>query len=73
MKKINVLFYLLGMLFLTGACEEQDNIEPIGNWELSAPVLAGPEENSTITLNQEEPNTAIRFDWQAQPPARTTG
>ncbi|RNI26757.1 SusE domain-containing protein [Rufibacter latericius] len=63
MKKINVFFQLLALLFVVGACEEQDNIEPVGNWELSSPALAGPAENATISLDQSAPNTAIRFDW----------
>ncbi|WP_207433907.1 SusE domain-containing protein [Sabulibacter ruber] len=64
MKKINVLLQLLALLFVVGACEEQDNIEPVGNWELSAPVLAGPAENAAVTLDQANPNATIRFEWQ---------
>ncbi|MBC3540765.1 SusE domain-containing protein [Rufibacter sediminis] len=63
MKKLNIFFKLLALLFVVGACEEQDNIEPIGNWELSAPVLAGPAENATVTLDQSAPNAATRFEW----------
>ncbi|WP_210462926.1 SusE domain-containing protein [Rufibacter roseolus] len=63
MKKINVFFQLLALLFVVGACEEQDNIEPVGNWELSAPVLANPAENATITLDQASPNATTRFEW----------
>ena len=65
MKKINLLMSLLVLLFGVWACEENDNLEPIGNWELSAPAIKGPADNAAIILNEDAKTEAIRFEWGA--------
>jgi len=65
MKKINLLLSLLTLLFGVGACEEPDNLDPIGNWQLSTPAIISPADNAAIVLNQDAKTEAIRFEWGA--------
>lgn len=65
MKKINLLVYLMGLLALAWSCEEKDNLEPTGNWQLSTPAIKGPAENAALVLDEDAPTQAIRFEWEA--------
>ena len=62
MKKIYA--YLLLMLPIAWACSEKDNMDPVGNWEISNPVLTTPAANTTVTLDENEPDGVTRFEWQ---------
>ncbi|SHH90078.1 SusE outer membrane protein [Chryseolinea serpens] len=62
MKKIYA--YLLLMLPIAWACSEKDNMDPVGNWEISNPVLTAPAANTTVTLDENEPDGVTRFEWQ---------
>ncbi|WP_197464096.1 SusE domain-containing protein [Rufibacter sp. DG15C] len=73
MKKINAFFHLVALLFVMSACEEKDNIEPVGNWELSSAVLGNPAENATITLDETKPDATVRFEWGAAMSSKNYG
>lgn len=61
MKKLLTLFCAFMALALVVSCQEDDNMAPIGKWELSQPHL---ELNSAeITLNEELPNQRFEFSW----------
>jgi hypothetical protein len=62
MKKIYA--YLLLMLPIAWACSEKDNMDPVGNWEISNPVLTAPAANTTVTLDENAPDGVTRFEWQ---------
>ncbi|AHM63354.1 hypothetical protein D770_25545 [Flammeovirgaceae bacterium 311] len=63
MKKLHLYTYLLIMLTVVWSCEEKDNLDPIGNWELSSPALIAPSDNATVVLDEETPTAPVRFEW----------
>lgn len=64
MKKI---FIYLSLILLSAAwsCSEKDNMEPVGNWEITSPALMMPNANTTVTLDENEPGAITRFEWTA--------
>lgn len=46
------------------ACETENNLQPEGLWELSAPTIALPSED-LIVLDETTPNDIITFGWDA--------
>ncbi|HEY9489607.1 MAG TPA: hypothetical protein VIQ51_14790 [Chryseosolibacter sp.] len=69
MKKVNVWLFALAVIMMAWACEENDNLDPVGNWELGAPAPASPAADAVITLNESEPTAVFPFEWE---PATTT-
>lgn len=64
--KLNILsFFSVLMLLLLGACTEQSNLEPEGQWTLSSAQTESPEAGSAIVLNETLPNTKLDFTWDA--------
>ncbi|TVQ08512.1 MAG: hypothetical protein EA361_16525 [Bacteroidetes bacterium] len=45
------------------SCDDKDNIDPVGEWELFAPELTSPADNATIVLDQENPLNELEFTW----------
>jgi starch-binding outer membrane protein SusE/F len=64
MKKIVMYMFLLAGFAITWSCREDDNMEPVGNWQLSEPLLSAPASGASLVLNEELPNTAVNFEWQ---------
>lgn len=60
MKKIKILFCAFLALGLF-SCEEEENMDPVGQWELSDPLLNL--EDNTIPLNEELPTETFTFNW----------
>ncbi|HEX5170827.1 MAG TPA: SusE domain-containing protein [Cyclobacteriaceae bacterium] len=58
-------YLLLFVLTLVWSCEEEDNLEPLGNWELSAPVLGSPTGDVDLVLDENNPESVTKFDWEA--------
>lgn len=69
MKKINFWVLALITLLIGGACEEKENMDPVGDWEISPPVPLSPADNASVTLDEGGPSQPITFEWQ---PATTT-
>lgn len=46
------------------ACEEDDNMDPVGQWELSDPVIIAPEDGHAKVMNELDPNERIYFEWE---------
>lgn len=69
MKKINLWMPALIMLMMVWSCDEKENLDPVGNWDLSAPSLSSPADNAALILNESEPSAAVHFEWE---PATTT-
>lgn len=66
MKHIYIkIVFLLAVIFLVGACEEEDNLQPEGLWELSTPSIVSPENNAHIVLDQDNENELVTFTWSA--------
>lgn len=61
---IKVIF-LLALIIGFGACEEEDNLQTEGLWELSTPTIVGPTNNASIVLDETKPNELITFNWTA--------
>ncbi|MCH7399441.1 hypothetical protein MM236_15670 [Belliella sp. DSM 107340] len=59
--KNNVFFLLLAILM--AACEIGSNMEPVGNWTISEPILNTS--NTNIVLDQTKPDETINFEWGA--------
>jgi hypothetical protein len=68
MKKLYI--YLSAMILSAAwSCSEKDNMDPVGNWEISLPIISAPANNIFITLDESTPESVTRFEWQ---PAVTT-
>ncbi|OKL38764.1 SusE domain-containing protein [Pontibacter flavimaris] len=65
MKKIYSILSLLTVLFVAWSCDEKDNLDPTGNWELSEPVIASPSPNEELVLDEDKPTETFPFSWQA--------
>ncbi|TDN94990.1 SusE-like outer membrane protein [Salegentibacter sp. 24] len=61
MKNLKRLFGAFLALVLMVSCEEEDNLDPIGQWELEAPALLTTSQN--ITLDEDLPVQPISFNW----------
>ena len=60
MKKLRILFCaFLALSFWS--CEEEDNLDLIGEWELAQPMFQSVPE--TLVLNESSPAEEIRFNW----------
>lgn len=59
-KNINIALLLV---IIALSCSEDSNMDPLGNWELSAPEVNPVP--SAIALDETEPATVIDFNWQA--------
>lgn len=60
MKKIKILLSAFLVLAFIFSCEE-DNLDPIGEWDLSEPSLLST--NETLVLNEDQPNETYEFTW----------
>lgn len=45
------------------SCENNDNLDPVGNWNLSEPTLMENNED-TLYLQQERPDELFYFEWE---------
>ena len=61
MKKIKLLFAAFTAFALMMSCEEEDNLAPIGEWELSDPAL---QSMGGINLDEVSPNEKFEFTWE---------
>jgi starch-binding outer membrane protein SusE/F len=62
MKKI---YTFLALVALTAAwsCDEKDNMDPVGNWDLTTPVVSLPANNVHVVLDENNPSAVTRFEW----------
>lgn len=61
MKNIKLLFAtILALSFMT-SCEEEENLSPTGEWELSDPALM---DQGSISLEETSPNQEFEFSWE---------
>lgn len=59
------LFLLVALMVTLWSCEKDDNVEPAGQWELTAPVLKSPAAGASIVLDESNASSAISFEWDA--------
>lgn len=57
-----VLFSVM-LSFTFNSCETEGNLEPEGEWELSAPVILTPTTDQSIVLDQDTPSESVTFSW----------
>nr|WP_321453873.1 SusE domain-containing protein [uncultured Carboxylicivirga sp.] len=62
MKKLNILTALMAILLVWG-CEEKSNLQPEGNWELSAPTTLPLNNDNALVLDEDNPHGKIVFNW----------
>lgn len=67
MKKI--WMFVLGLAIFASSCEEKDNMDPIGNWEISPATPLLPTADAVLTLDEATPDEMVNFEWS---PATTT-
>jgi starch-binding outer membrane protein SusE/F len=65
MKKVTLYLYLLVAALFVFSCEEEDNMDEVGNWEITAPVLSTPSSGSDLILDESAPAAQINFAWDA--------
>lgn len=51
---------IISWLFIS--CEK-DNLDPLGNWNLTPATLIIPTDDISIELEEEAPNETVTFDW----------
>src|SRR5687768_7490982 len=68
MKNIN-FWVALFALVVVWSCEEKENMDPLGNWELNTPIPSTPVDNASIVLDENAPEAEVSFAWT---PAMTT-
>jgi len=57
--------FALLLIMLTWACGSDDNLEPVGDWELTSASLSAPVNNTAVTLDEDKPDSKVRFEWTA--------
>jgi starch-binding outer membrane protein SusE/F len=62
MKKISSLLTAL-LIFTAWSCEEKENMDPLGNWEIGAATLKSPAANASVVLNEAVPTAKVKFEW----------
>ncbi|MBR8536985.1 SusE domain-containing protein [Carboxylicivirga sediminis] len=62
--KKHILWAALLMLTLW-SCEEKSNLQPEGNWDLSAPALMPLNGDNKLVLDEANPHGKITFNWEA--------
>lgn len=67
--KTNFWLSSLILLMLAWSCEENENMDPVGNWELTAASPATPADNASVILDEDAAATTVTFQWG---PAATT-
>tara|TARA_B100000809_G_scaffold266516_1_gene329615 strand:- start:4204 stop:5949 length:1746 start_codon:yes stop_codon:yes gene_type:complete len=66
MKHIYIkLVGLLMVLITILACQLEDNLQPIGEWELSSSTALLPAKDEVFVLDEDTPNELITFSWTA--------
>lgn len=63
MKKIYSLMTAL-ILLTVWSCDENDNMDPVGNWEIGEATLSSPAPSAAIVLDEATPAEKITFEWQ---------
>src|SRR5688572_17409918 len=69
MKTKNLWISALIAMVIGWGCEEKENMDPVGNWEISPPTPATPLANAALVLDEGAPSAPVTFEWQ---PAATT-
>lgn len=69
MKRIHLYLLFLASAFGIWSCEEESNMAPLGQWDISAPVLSAPATGTTLDLNAGTSASEVTFQWN---PATTT-
>lgn len=64
MKKVYQFLSIVFLFTLIISCEEESNLQPEGQWELSNPVIEIPSNKQAFVLDQITPNETITFSWQ---------
>ncbi|WP_046756683.1 SusE domain-containing protein [Kordia jejudonensis] len=65
-KKYIHLLTLCFLAFVTMvSCEKEENLQPEGEWTLSAPTITAPTLETSIILDETTPNETITFTWEA--------
>lgn len=66
--KLKTLFLRACILIFAVAltsCENEDNLQPEGQWELTEATIVSPTANQSIVLDEDTPNETITFSWEA--------
>lgn len=61
--KKHILWAFILMLTMW-SCEEKSNLQPEGNWDLSAPALLPLNDDNKIVLDEANPHDKIVFNWE---------
>jgi hypothetical protein len=64
MKKITYLLIFACIGLLLSSCEEEENMQPEGQWELSDPEINLPTADELIILDQDTPNETVTISWE---------
>lgn len=63
--KLFYKYFAFLLITLVWACGNDDNLEPVGEWELTGATQSAPANNTAMVLDEDEPGSKIRFEWTA--------
>jgi starch-binding outer membrane protein SusE/F len=63
MKKTLFKIFLFTALLIGWSCEEESNMDPVGDWDLSAPVPQAPAASENVVLDESIPDEEVKFEW----------
>src|SRR5690606_30706411 len=63
MKRIHRWTFVVIAAMVAWACEEKENMDPVGEWQLRVPTLSLPANDVTIVLDASKPDSSMRFEW----------
>ena len=63
MKQTLFRIFLFTALLIGWSCEEESNMDPVGNWDLSAPVPQAPAASANVVLDESIPDEEVKFEW----------
>ncbi len=63
-KNLFIVLFCIIFSFTFNSCETENNLDPEGQWELSAPVILTPTTDQSIVLDQDTPSESVTFSWE---------
>ncbi len=65
MKHLKYISLFIAIVVAVWSCKNDDNMDALGDWTLTAPTTITPIVDASIILNENTPNEALTFEWTA--------
>lgn len=64
-KNILPTFLIACLAAWMSSCELKDNLDPVGQWNFTSPVLVSPNNGASVILDEANPFNTLDFKWDA--------